>query len=93
MIVDDIISLSVALLNITVKLNPNVSFLFQRIHPPEFFRKKYAVDEVHYVSEVSCLSLNIFQRIQNQYVAVILLNFSPLLTYLLKSACTFFFKG
>lgn len=28
---------------------------FQRIHPPEFFKKKYAVDEVHYVNEVSCL--------------------------------------
>ncbi|PKK25775.1 xaa-Pro dipeptidase [Columba livia] len=24
-----------------------------KIHPPEFFRKKYAVDEVHYVSEIS----------------------------------------
>lgn len=57
-IVEDIISLSVALLNIIIKLKPNVSFfVFQRIHPPEFFKKKYAVDEVHYVTEVSCLCL------------------------------------
>jgi len=60
-IVEDIISLSVALLNLTVELKPNVSFVvFQRIHPPEFFKKKYAVDEVHYVNEVSCLCLSIF---------------------------------
>uniref|UniRef100_A0A8B9Q7G6 Peptidase D n=1 Tax=Apteryx owenii TaxID=8824 RepID=A0A8B9Q7G6_APTOW len=28
-------------------------FCFARIHPPEYFKKKYAVDEVHYVTKIS----------------------------------------
>lgn len=34
-----------------------LSLVSQRIHPPEHFKEKYAVDEVHYVNEVSCLHL------------------------------------
>jgi len=29
-----------------------------RIHPPEHYKAKYAVDDVHYVDEVSLLNLS-----------------------------------